>query len=139
MLLKEYCKLRKVSIRQIAMNAHIPYSTLNDLVNQKTDADRAAFGMICALADELKISLDELRQMLSADSLTRADGDGGYAVVVRNKSYYIDIVGEGREYLCKVNPVTTFSIDDIAFWKYRDHMVQKKMEEINDLCFNAQE
>ncbi|MBO4390195.1 MAG: helix-turn-helix transcriptional regulator [Lachnospiraceae bacterium] len=138
MLLKEYCKIKKKSIRQIALNTGIPYSTLNDLINQKTDYNRASFGMICAIADELEISIDELRKMLSEESHTDTEKNPRYSIIVRNKRYYIDIEGSGREYLCKVNPVTTFSIEDIAFWKYRDHMTQKKMEELDAIYFNAQ-
>lgn len=138
MLLKDYCKLKKKSIRQIALNTEIPYSTLNDLINQKTDYKRASFGMICAIADELEISIDELRHMLFSEKQTNTESDSRYTIIVRNKRYYIDIEGYGREYLCKVNPVTTFSIEDIAFWKYRDYMTQKKMEELDAIYFNAQ-
>ena len=138
MLLKDYCKTKKKSIRQIALNTNIPYSTLNDLINQKTDFNRVSFGMICAIADELELSIDDLRQMLSADKPVHADNDKPYSVIVRNKCYYIEIDGRDRMYLCKVNPVTTFSIDDIASWKYREFATQKEMEEIDALYCNAQ-
>ena len=137
MQLKEYCKLKNKSLRQIAMNANIPYSTLNDLVNQKTDIKRVSFGMICDLADELELPIDDLRKMLSADSRNYTCDNEAYSIVVRNKRYYIDIAGVGREYLCKVNSITSSCIDDIALWSYRDRMVQKKMEEVDDLCFDA--
>ena len=137
MLLKDYIKLKKMSIRQIAIDTNTPYSTLNDLVNQKTDYKRTSFGVICVLADKLEISIDELRRMLSEDSESRGGHDENYSIVVRNKSYYIDIEGHGREYLCKVNPVASFSIDDIAFWKYRDYIIQKEMEKIDAVCVNA--
>lgn len=133
MTLKDYCKAHHISIRQLSQRCAIPYSTLSDLINQKTDSFRVSFGVICALSDELAISLDDMRKMLGSGHAMHNGDTAPYMVIIRNKCYYFEIPGEPREYLCKVPPITQRCIDEIASWRYRDYIKQKEMEELTNV------
>lgn len=136
MTLKEYCAANHISVRQLSQQCAIPYSTLSDLVNGKTDSDRVAFGVVCALADALRLSLDEMREMLAAPSVEQSDAALPYRVVVRNKRYYVEIDGVGREYLCKVTPLTKTCIWELASWRYDDYKKLKELEALSNVLLS---
>lgn len=133
MTLKEYCAANHISIRKLSQQCVIPYSTLSDLVHGKTDSSRVSFGVVCALSDALRLSLDDMRTMLAAPSAQQPGAASPYRVVVRNKRYYVEIDGVGREYLCKVMPLATRYVTEMAAWYYRDYMKQKEMKEMTNV------
>ena len=133
MTLKEYCAAHHLSVRSLSQQCGIPYSTLSDLINSKTDGSRVSFGVVCTLADALHLSLDTMRTMLAEPSAKRSDAVLPYRVVVRNKRYYVEIDGVGREYLCKVTPLATRYAQEMAAWHYRDYIKQKEMKEMTNV------
>ena len=100
MTLKEYCKEHCISAKSIADTCAIPYSTVNDLLNGKTELERTSFGVICRIADWLGLGLDDFRGMFAAKG-----GEAGSSepqIIVRNKRYQLIADGE-RVDLCKVS------------------------------------
>lgn len=133
MTLKEYCTANHISVRKLSQQCAVPYSTLSDLVNGKTDSARVSFGVVCALADALCISLDEMRRMLAAPSGKQTAAVLPYRVVVRNKRYYVEIDGVGREYLCKVTPLATRYAQEMASLRYQSHIKRQEMKELTNV------
>ncbi len=83
--LKTICKKRGIRSKELSAACGIPYSTVNDLLNQKTELARVSFGAICRIADYLNLSLEEMREGLDSTAIHTPQ----YDVVVRNKRYYL--------------------------------------------------
>ena len=134
MTLKEYCKELGKTAKEIARNCHIPYSTINDLMNAKTDVERTSFGTVCKVADYLGLGLDEFRRMF--DETIRGESFLVSQIIVRNKRYFLFHQGK-RVDLCKVSALNERNIGDIAAWTLRDLTTQEQLEEQNDLLLDA--
>ena len=114
MTLKHYLKERHISIRSLSVETGIPYSTLNDLCNGKTDVDRTSFGVIKTICGALQMTLDEFVALTDRDE-TFPQPDHGGRIIVRNKCYYLDTNdGAEPERLCKVTPLNTRFVIDMA-------------------------
>lgn len=119
--MKEYCRKKHISISRLSELTGIPYSTLNDIVNGKTDMDNVRYGYVKSIAKALNISLDELEGLMGGYRAINCD----YMITVRNKSYYLEFEGR-KTYLCKVNELNSYYIDELARWQY-DMQKQEKM------------
>ncbi len=131
MTLKEYCKENHISARSISQSCDIPYSTVNDLMNAKTELERTSFGVVCRMADYLALGLDTFRMMFEENVCQDSP-----QIIVRNKRYQL-LADGNRVDLCKVSELNKKYIDDIAAWTLRDMKVRKEMEKQNDLLLNA--
>lgn len=131
MTLKEYCKENHISARSISQACDIPYSTVNDLLNAKTELERTSFGVVCRMADHLALGLDTFRMMFEENSCQDFP-----QIIVRNKRYQL-LTDGNRVDLCKVSELNTRNIGDIAAWTLRDMQTRQEMEKQNDLLFNA--
>jgi len=60
MTLKEMLKQRKMSIYRLSQMSQIPYSTISDLVNEKTRLSKSSVDVAVKIAKALTISMDEL-------------------------------------------------------------------------------
>ena len=134
MTLKEYCRERGKTAKDIARSCRIPYSTINDLINAKTELDRTSFGTVCKVADFLGLGLDEFRALF--DETVRSQSLSDPQIVVRNKRYFLFFKGQ-RVDLCKVSALNEKNIEDIAAWTMRDLMTQEQLEAQNDLLSDA--
>ena len=113
MTLKEYCRDHHITAMSIAEDCAIPYSTVNDLLNAKTETGRTSFGVICRIADRLGLGLDEFRSMFTDDQ--RLDSPADPQIIVRNKRYQLVADGE-RIDLCRVSSLNKKNIETIAAW-----------------------
>ena len=117
MNIKSFLKENGMKVAEISRKSGIPYSTLNDIINGKTDIDGVKLGTVRELADCMGIGLDELYRMCK-ESTERISLAGGN-IFVKNKRYYLSC---GQEYsikpipLCKVNPVNTMYVKEMAEW-----------------------
>ena len=128
MTLKEYCSKNSISAYSISKACSIPYSTVSDLLNGKTELSRVAFGTVCKIADFLQISLDELRKMCIKEQ--RLQMTPSYSIIIRNKRFYLQ-VDDSRLYLCRVSKLNSLDIDDIARWRAQEYFLEKKMKEVD--------
>ncbi|MBQ1809591.1 MAG: helix-turn-helix transcriptional regulator [Erysipelotrichaceae bacterium] len=135
MNLKEYCKTNRISVKKMSLSCGIAYSTLNDLINGKTDPDRASFGMIRKIAAYLGLDMNAFCELFPGDSAL-AGNQPASGIMIRNKSYYL-LWRADRIYLCKVTALNDLFIHDIASWKYNELETKRKLEEANDLLLNA--
>ena len=128
MLLSDYVHSQKISIKQLSVNTSIPYSTLNEIVNGKTELPRVRFEIIKALSKQFGMSLDEFNQKFIEENELPHFRCGH--VVIRNKTYYLlyDIKGmRGSMELLSVNPTNSQYIKWLAKQK-----LQSKYQEITD-------
>ena len=60
MKIKVYLKENHISVREMAAVTSIPYSTLNDIVNEKVNLEECQYKTLKKIAVFLKISIDDL-------------------------------------------------------------------------------
>ena len=60
MNIKAYLKERHISVREMSFITSIPYSTLNDIVNEKVNLEECQYKTLKKIAAFLKISIDDL-------------------------------------------------------------------------------
>lgn len=60
MKIKAYLKENHISVREMAAVTSIPYSTLNDIVNEKVNLEECQYKTLKKIAVFLKISIDDL-------------------------------------------------------------------------------
>lgn len=60
MNIKAYLKENKISVREMSMITSIPYSTLNDIVNNKVNLEECQYKTLKKIAVFLKVSIEDL-------------------------------------------------------------------------------
>ena len=128
MPLKQYLKQNKLTISSISKQSGVPFTTVSELVNGKTDIDKVQVGTCIKLSQTLGLSFDDFYALCkkALDIPVLSEGK----IFVKNKAYYlsysIDSTNQGI-YLCKVNTVNTHFLKDLAEWTIMD--IQKDMQE----------
>lgn len=132
-MFRNYLRDINKSIYSLAKDSGIPYSTLNDLVNNKVSIDNCKVSLLRSLAGALGVSMDELYGLLSQPERSVVNSyDVVVTLNVRNKTYYVlfEYQGEPVELeLCKVNEDTTYYIDEIMKWRSEGYIRQHRMSE----------
>lgn len=140
-MLKELLKQRNMSIYKLAGISGIPYSTLNDIVNQKVDISNVRAGIIFKMAKTLNISMDELYELCTNRIVIYLDK---YAVegtvVIKNKKYVLEFQYHNKDFsdeLCPVKKEATMFIESIARWQMEKLISNCEIEEMYELCIKA--
>lgn len=60
MVLKQYLKEKNISIRQMSIMTNIPYTTLNDIVNNRVFIEDCQYKTLKKIADFVNLSIDDL-------------------------------------------------------------------------------
>ncbi len=124
--LKDVLKENKYSISCLSRKTGIPYSTLNDIVNEKISLSGVRFGYVVLLSDALKISLEELRKM------SENDKEESWEIITKSKKYFLKRLDKPQDeliYLCKANNANREFIHTIAKWKYGHLKNNERFEE----------
>ncbi len=117
--MRDYLKKNKISVSELSKRTGIPYSTLNDIVNGKTEINNIKFQYVKSIAEALNLSLDEFDRMFSGKTIVQVDL--GIKVVVKNKCYYLVCeLCDSPEYICKVNELNSYYVQTMAEWKYAE-------------------
>jgi transcriptional regulator with XRE-family HTH domain len=124
--MKEYIASKNLTIKELSNKTGIPYSTLNDIVNGKTDIGNIRFKFVKLISKELGLSLDEFNRLFCDKE--ESEYDFG-TVYTRNKKYYMkcDLRPE-PVYLCKNNLINSKYIGEIASWEYNAIKRKETME-----------
>ena len=122
--IRDYCRQKNISTSRLSELTGIPYSTVNDIVNGKTDINNVRYGHVKSIARALSLSVDELEDLFVSKAAPATD----YTVVVRNKCYYIEFAGR-KTYLCKINSQSSYYIDEIARWQYEKFKQEEVLRE----------
>ncbi len=140
-MFKEFLKQKGISIYQISKTCGIPYSTLNDMVNQKVDIKNIRAGIVYELARMLRISMDEVYQLCSNEIVVYSDRYSTEGrVFIKNKTYTLEFQYHNRVYKKELYPVkreATMFIESIAMWEMEERISDWEMEEIYELCVKA--
>ena len=137
MTLKDYLKEKGISIKHLSTSSNVPYSTVNDIVNRKTDIDKVMTGITLRLADACKLSFTDFYSLAKQnDSL--ADIQGG-KIIIKNKCYYLSY-GEKKDkkevYLFKVNKDNERFVKTAAEWEMesikRENDQRQQLMEMNE-------
>lgn len=124
--MKSFLKEKKITTRSLSDQTKIPYSTLNDIVNGKTDLNSVKFEYIKRIAKALDISIDDFDRLFCTK---KTEQNVDYTVITKNKNYYLLI--EGRKeplHLCKATLLNSEYIDELAAWEYQDIKRKEKLE-----------
>lgn len=126
MNIKEYLKKNRITVKQISRDTGIPYATLNDIFNGRTNIDRASVMVLKRIADELRLSMESVYDMCR-EAQTIPQIDGGRIYIANNK-YYLEYNG-CRYMLCKNNKINSIYITDIAGTVIRNAEEKRRMEQ----------
>ncbi len=126
----KYLVDNNISVKELSQKTRIPYSTLNDIVNGKTDINKVRYGYIKTLAKALGLSLEEFDSLFALKESVKVDYK--FTINVKNKSYYLMCEDVKKPvYLCKVNELNSFYINTIAKWKYDEIQRREVLSEWN--------
>ena len=133
-MIKDYLKERNVSIYALAKNSGVPYSTVNDLANGKTETDNCKVGVLKKLAAALGLSMEEMYDLCTCSECRTVDTECGVPaeISVRNKSYHVQFKYKEIPVeleLCKVNRDTSRYISCIAKWRVEGYIREQRMKE----------
>ena len=106
--IKTYLKRNKLKISDISRQAGVPYTTVNEIMNGKTDIDRVQIGTGLRIAEACRMDFMKFYDLCKKSNSIPAVSGG--RILKKNKSYYLQCSlpeYDGEIYLCKVNPVNT--------------------------------
>ena len=133
--IKAYLKRNKLKISDISRQAGVPYTTVNEIMNGKTDIDRVQIGTGLRIAEACRMDFMKFYDLCKKSNSIPAVSGG--RILKKNKSYYLQCSlpeYDGEIYLCKVNPVNTQFIKDMADWTIRsvisETAQQKSIKEV---------
>ena len=132
-MIKEYLKNKGISTYSLAQKTGVSYSTVNDIVNRKTNIENVRLGVAKALSDALEINLDELIELCSDARRTVSPEYGAVCdIISKNKSYYADFTYQGEPVslrLCKVTQRVERYVDIIAGWEADKYIAARRLKE----------
>lgn len=140
-MLKEYLAENQISMYQLAAESHVPYSTVNDLVNRRIDVKNCRAGALKQLADAMSISMNQLYD-LCCNEITIVSAAYGVEAMVRSKGkkYYVEFSDHGRPVMLEVCPVkedTSYFIRSLAEWTVEDYFNEREWENANAVLAHA--
>ena len=134
-MLKDYLKENNISIYALSKKSGVPYSTLNDLVNEKVQIDSCKVGVLRKIADSLELNLDTIYSLCEGTPISAENTYGtSLNISVKNKTYYCDFEYNGEPVeieLCKVNEDNKFYIAEIAKCRSERIIRERRMQSFN--------
>ena len=112
MNIKTYMQENKIKTSQISAASSLPYTTVSDIINGRTDIDNASVKVLIKLSAAFNMPLDEFYRLAKEQSPT-PDLEDGYTLHIKNGKYYIEINGN-KTPLCDNTPTNALFIKDIA-------------------------
>jgi transcriptional regulator with XRE-family HTH domain len=139
-MLKNYLQEKKISIYQLSKETGISYSTLSNLVNQKTDAEICSGGVLRKISRYLDLTMDEVYDMCSYSKKISLGGIEA-SLFVKNQSFFITFIYNGVEKTEKIYNIkgNNFSYMEAVGYHELEKLSKKIEREKYVLYFNAQE
>ncbi len=135
-MLKEYLQKHSISIYKTAKDLNIPYSTLNDIANNRKSIEKCEYGLVKNIAAYLDVSLQELEKICNAThNIYSQQFHVKGEISVRSKKYHIIFLYQDNMYdieLCKVNNEIIPFLEEVALYEMEKYIKIMQMEEI--LC-----
>lgn len=138
-MLKYFLQERNITIYKLAKESHIPYSTLNDLVNCKLPVENMRCGQLRQLADALGLDMDSLYSMCSYCPKVVSNRYGICAdITVKHKCFRLSFQKDGKHYEAEILPVGQDAfhyLETLAVWKLDEILAQLEMEGAYEAIF----
>ena len=135
-MLKDYLQKNAISIYKAAKDLNIPYSTLNDIANNRKTLDKCEYGLVKRIASYLNISLQELEDVCNTTKYIHSTKFHIYGeLIVKSKHYHIIFPYNNTIYdikLCRVTSDILPFLEEMALYEMNKHIKIMQMEEI--LC-----
>ena len=98
-MLKQYIKEQGLSLAELSRKTGIPYSTLNDMVNNKIAIDNCKAGYVRQLAGALDIPMETLMDLNTMEDsfIEFLSNDISAKLFVRLKSYHVSFRYQDRD------------------------------------------
>ncbi len=122
--LKQYLKNNNIKIRQLQEESGLPYTTVNDIVNGRTEIDNASVKVLVAISVALKLSLDDTYALIRTRIQHIVLDEG--KISVKGGRYYL-LYKDSEILLCKVSSINDIYIKEIAEANLRRIKREEKM------------
>lgn len=135
-MLKEYLKIKKLSVYKLAELSNVPYTTLNELINGKKRIDDCKIKTIENIAKALNISIESLLQLLNNKNKVLSNSWEEN----KDKVFYFPIVVENLNYQAnRIHPLMQRVVNDIYEYVKTNNSIEKVIifgSAINIRCNN---
>ena len=135
-MLKEYLKIKKLSVYKLAELSNVPYTTLNELINGKKRIDDCKIKTIENIAKALNISIESLLQLLNNKNKVLSNSWQEN----KDKVFYFPIVVENLNYQAnRIHPLMQRVVNDIYEYVKTNNSIEKVIifgSAINIRCNN---
>ena len=124
---KDFIKEKNISLRTLSFETGIPYSTLSDLANERTDIEQMRFGYVMKIASFFSISTDALYELCKPRLPQPDDGE----LFIKNKKYYLkynSVDGDREIPLHSVTGDIKPFIKELATWTMDDIRQKEQLE-----------
>lgn len=142
MTIKEYLKQNNLKASTISKSTGIPYTTVSEIINGKTDIDKVQIGTGLKIAKACKLDF-QVFYNICKDSYYLPEIPNG-VLLLKNKAFYLEcnLPGCKKEiYLCKVNSDNARFIKDMAEWTITSLLKQaeeeKQISEVESWTINS--
>ena len=121
-MLKEYLKIKKLSVYKLAELSNVPYTTLNELINGKKRVDDCKIKTIENIAKALNISIESLLQLLNNKNKVLSNSWEEN----KDKVFYFPIVVENLNYQAnRIHPLMQRVVNDIYEYVKTNNSIEK--------------
>lgn len=135
-MLKEYLKIKKLSVYKLAELSNVPYTTLNELINGKKRVDDCKIKTIENIAKALNISIESLLQLLNNKNKVLSNSWQEN----KDKVFYFPIVVNNSNYQAnRIHPLMQRVVNDIYEYVKTNNSIEKVIifgSAINIRCNN---
>ena len=137
--LKQELVERNISIYEMSKNTGIPYSTMNDIVNEKIRIEGVKLGNAVKIAEYLNITIEELYLYNHNETIDFIDQLGTThtgTLYAKDGYFYLNYNLNGKEEIvkiCLVNDDTTPFITDFAEWTLKKTVNSDLLERWEEL------
>lgn len=135
-MLKEYLKIKKLSVYKLAELSNVPYTTLNELINGKKRVDDCKIKTIENIAKALNISIESLLQLLNNKNKVLSNSWEEN----KDKVFYFPIVVNNSNYQAnRIHPLMQRVVNDIYEYVKTNNSIEKVIifgSAINIRCNN---
>ena len=96
-MLKEYLVRNNMSVYALSKGSGVPYTTLNELVNNKKDIDECSFKTVSRLATYLGVTIEKLYYIVSSKSHSIPTPSSSWNDA-RDKKYAFPVIASSDDY-----------------------------------------
>ena len=128
MTIKDYLKQNGIKVSSISKSTGVPYTTVSEIVNGKTDIDKVQIGTGLKISKACNLDFQEFYGICKSSYILPEISNA--ELILKNKAFYLEcnLPGCKKEvYLCKMNQDNVHFIKDIAEWTVASLL--KKTEE----------